>query len=125
MRQYSDLEYLQLSRKDKFLHKLASFFLSIPLGIGHFFIKLWKGIVKGIKALGREFREIGNTFAQGDWKTKTSFLIMGFGNLTRGQILRGLLFLLFEIVFIGYMILSGGYWLSMLPSLGKEGPTET
>ena len=31
---------------------------------------------------------------------------------------------MFEVVFIGYMILAGGYWLSMLPSLGKVGPTE-
>ncbi|MBQ8150577.1 MAG: sugar ABC transporter permease [Clostridia bacterium] len=49
---------------------------------------------------------------------------MGFGNIARGQILRGLLFLVFEVVFIGYMILTGAHWLSMLPSLGKVGPTE-
>ena len=50
--------------------------------------------------------------------------MMGFGNIARGQILRGVLFLLFEIVFIGFMITSGVYWLSMLPSLGKVGPSE-
>ena len=125
MKQYSDLEYLRLSRREKFLYKLLRFLIAIPVGIGHFFAKLWNGIIAGVKAVGREIADICSTFAHGDWKTRTSFVVMGFGNLARGQILRGLLFLLFEIVFIGYMVLTGGYWLSMLPSLGKEGPTET
>ena len=124
MKEYSDLEYLRLSKMDRFLHKLARILIGIPLGIGHFFQKIWKAIVAGCRALGREAADIGATFVHGDWKTKTSFLIMGFGNLARGQILRGLLFLLFEIVFIGYMVMAGGYWLSMLPSLGLQGPTE-
>ena len=125
MKQYSDLEYLKLSKGEKFLFKLKKFLLAIPLGIAHFFVRLWKGLLSGLKALGGDLKEIGRTFTEGDWKTRTSFFVMGFGNLARGQILRGILFLLFEIVFIGYMVLSGGYWLSMLPSLGKVGPMET
>ncbi len=122
MKQYSDLEFLKLSKGQKFLYRLKKFFVSIPLGIAHFFMKLWTLLMQGLKAVGRELKDIGSTFVHGDWKTKTSFFVMGFGNLARGQILRGILFLLFEIVFIGYMILSGGKWLSMLPTLGTEGP---
>ena len=87
-------------------------------------IRIFRAIGKGFAALGREIGDICSTFVHGDWKTKISFFIMGFGCLARGQILRGLLFLLFEAVFIAYMVLSGGYWLSMLPSLGKTGPSE-
>ena len=59
----------------------------------------------------------------GNWKTKMSYPIMGFGCFARGQIMRGCLFLLFEVIFIAYMVFfGGGYWLSMLPSLGKQGP---
>ena len=58
-----------------------------------------------------------------DWKTRVSFFLMGFGCLSRGQILRGLLFLLFEVIFILYMVLFGFGWIEMLPSLGKVGPT--
>ena len=39
--------------------------------------------------LGGDLKDIGVTFAQGDWKTKLSFLIMGFGQLLRGQYVRG------------------------------------
>ena len=125
MKTYSDLEFLKLSKGQKALYKIGRFFASIPRGIVHLFAKLWALIQGcGVK-IGREISDIASTFIQGDWKTKLSFLVMGFGCLARGQILRGILFLLFEVVFIGYMVLTGGYWLSMLPSLGKVGPTET
>ena len=124
MKQYSDLEFLKLSRGQKLLYRLQRFLISIPVGIGRFFMKLIRALGKLFAGIGRDLGEIGATFAQGDWKTKTSFFIMGFGNLARGQILRGILFLLFEAVFIAYMVMSGGYWLSMLPSLGITGPSE-
>ncbi len=123
MKNYSDLEYLKLSRMQKFLRRLAGFFISIPLGIWHFIVKCGKGIGRGFAAIGREAKDIGVTFAEGDWKTKISFVIMGFGSIMRGQILRGLMFLVFEAVFIIYMITTGGYWMSMLPSLGLQGPS--
>ena len=89
-----------------------------------FFEKIWAGIKKFFVGIGKGCKDIVTTFVNGDWKTKVSYFVMGFGNITRGQILRGLLFLLFEIVFIVYMVLprGGGYWMSMLPSLGKVAP---
>ena len=52
-----------------------------------------------------------------------SCLIMGFGNLAAGQIIKGLIFLAVEVAFIYYMYNSGLYWLWMLPSLGDT-PTQ-
>ena len=124
MKQYSDLEFLQLSKGKKFLYKLASFFTSIPRGIAGGFRKIglfFKNLGLNIAA---EAKDIAQTFRTGDYKTKLSFFLMGFGCLMRGQILRGLMFLLFEAVFIFYMITSGARWLSLLPSLGKVGPRE-
>ena len=98
MKRYSDLEYLRLSKGQKFLYKLESFFAAIPrkllnliLAIGRFFKNIGLGIAK-------EAKDIITTFTQGDWKTKLSYLVMGFGSIARGQILRGILFLLFEII---------------------------
>ena len=83
-----------------------------------------KGIAKFFVGIGKAIADLVTTFIHGDWKTKISYFVMGFGNITRGQVLRGLLFLLMEIVFIVYMVIprGGGYWLSMLPSLGKVAP---
>ena len=125
MTQYSDLEFLKLSKWQKAGYKCARFFTGIPTALLNLLKRIWGGIKGAGLAVKNEAADIWSTFVNGDWKTKLSFLVMGFGNLARGQILRGLLFLLFEVVFIGYMVLAGGYWLSMLPSLGKVGPTET
>ncbi len=68
--------------------------------------------------LGSNIKEIGTTFASGDWKTKLSYLIMGFGPLMRGQIVKGLLFLGAQIAFIAYMVGFGGNYLSKISTLG-------
>ena len=113
MRKLSDLEYLKLSKSRAFMYRLLMFFCAIPSflmhlirGIGHFFVKC-------CIAVKDELVDIGSTFIKGNWAVKLSFLIFGFGNIFYGQVARGLLFLLFEVIFIGYMIVpSGGiYWL--------------
>ena len=64
------------------------------------------------------------SFIRGDIWTKLSAVIMGTGCFARKQIARGVIFLFFEGLFIWYMIYHGAYWISMLPSLGKVGPTK-
>ncbi|MBO2517079.1 MAG: sugar ABC transporter permease [Clostridiales bacterium] len=124
MTKYSDLEYLRLSKGDKFLYRLKCFFSGIPL----FFKNLILAIASAFKKLGlavaHEAADLVNTFKNGSVPTRVSYAVMGFGSFCRGQWLRGLLFLLMEIIFIGYMILAGGYWLGMLPSLGLQGPEQ-
>ena len=55
-----------------------------------------------------------------------SCLIMGFGNLAAGQIIKGLLLLAVEVGFIVFFCLPEGgiHYLSMLPSLGWKPMTE-
>ena len=123
MEKLNDLQYLKLSKWKKFLYKLGMFFTGIPrffknvgIKIGRFF----KNIAIKIKDL---FVDLFTTFKNGDYKTRLSYLIFGFGHLTRGQILRGLFFLFFEALFIFYMIFWGGGWLAKLGTLGTQGPT--
>ena len=122
MKKYSDLEYLRLSKWNKFTYRFLSFFASIPVAIWNGIKNIGLWFKKAGLTIAGEAKDIVQTFIEGDWKTKLSYLVMGFGNIARGQVLRGLLFLLFEVVFIGYMILAGIYWMSMLPSLGVVGP---
>ncbi len=68
--------------------------------------------------LGGDLREIGATFAQGDWKTKLSFLIMGFGQLCRGQIVRGVTFLALELGLLYFTFDFGWPYLTKLLTLG-------
>ncbi|MCH3973393.1 MAG: sugar ABC transporter permease [Oscillospiraceae bacterium] len=55
---------------------------------------------------------------KGDWRTRLSCLVMGFGNLAHRQIVKGLLCLATEIAFICFMVFYGVYRISQLPSLG-------
>ena len=76
--------------------------------------------------LGADLKEIGLSFAEGDWKTKLSFLIMGFGQLCRGQIVRGLAMLALEGGILYYVLSFGWGFLSNIFTLGtvethKEG----
>ena len=116
MKKLNDLEYLKLG-------KMAAFWYSVKLFILSTFPRwLWYSVILGawdfLKKTGRgiknEFVDIGTTFTKGNWAVKLSFFLFGFGNLFYGQVMRGILFLLFEIIFIAYMVIpSGGiHWLS-------------
>ena len=61
---------------------------------------------------------LGKAIKSGDIFTKLSMLIMGLGNIAHKQILKGLCWLAVEAIYIWFMIKSGIYNLSMLPSLG-------
>lgn len=57
---------------------------------------------------------------KGDIATKLSFIICGAGNIIYRQIVKGLLFLGVEALYIYYMITKGLHDISMLPSLGTR-----
>ncbi|RSX53392.1 sugar ABC transporter permease [Bifidobacterium dolichotidis] len=61
-----------------------------------------------------------NALTKGDVWTKLSILVFGLGNIMRKQIVKGLLLFAGEVLFILFMIFSGAYNLSMLPSLGDR-----
>ena len=68
--------------------------------------------------VGYDLKEIGLTFTQGDWKTKISYLVMGFGPLLRKQFLRGIAFLAAEVLFILYLVRFGWRYLQDIGTLG-------
>ena len=124
MKKLTDLEYLRLNTVQRLWYNIVQFFLGIP----QWFVNLGKTIVSKVVAffvgIKNEIVDIVTTFTKGSWKTKVSFLVMGFGNIARGQVMRGLLFLAFEAVFIVYMVTTGSYWLSKFRTLGDVPPGE-
>ena len=69
-------------------------------------------------AHGKGIKEIGVTFAEGDIKTKLSYIIFGLGPILRGQILVGVALLLCEVLFFYYMVAFGWQYLSKFGTLG-------
>ncbi|MBP5279935.1 MAG: sugar ABC transporter permease [Erysipelotrichaceae bacterium] len=113
---------MKLKKTQLFFYRLIHFFKGIPGWFVNLFRSIWSAIKGFFNWLKNDITDLINTFVKGDIKTKLSFLIMGFGSITRGQVLRGLLFLLFEVVFIVYMFTAGFHWLGKLPTLGTQMP---
>ncbi len=57
---------------------------------------------------------------EGGFETKLSMLIMGFGNMMHKQVVKGLVFLAVEVLYLVFMVMSGFHCLAMLPSLGTK-----
>ena len=125
MKKYSDLEYLKLPKWKRLIYTIICVFCGIPSAVVNFFKNAFSAVVGAVKGVGNEIADIWFTFVNGDWKTRVSYLVMGFGSIARGQVLRGILFLAMEIIFIVYMILWGVSWISQLGTLGTLGPVTT
>lgn len=68
--------------------------------------------------LGAQLRFLVMSFKEGDRKTRLSYVLMGFSNLSRGQVAKGLYYLACEVLFIAYMVTSGARSLAGLRTLG-------
>lgn len=82
--------------------------------------RLLKSVAAVPAGVFRWFLFIGRTFGKGDLLTKLSFLILGLSNLLRGQIIKGLFFLLAELIYINYMLTGGVAALAGLKTLGTK-----
>jgi len=119
------IEYKALSPADKVKYKVGEFFSQIPnklsafgKTIANFFKNLIAKIIAG-------FKGYGSRFANGDMATKISYIVMGFGNFTRGQVGKGLAFLAAEILYFIYMANFGLAYLNKFDTLGTVKTTQT
>lgn len=114
------IDYKQLNPFQRFAYKFKEFFKKLPgkvarffKAFGMFFVKLFSGIGKGVA-------NYFTTLVKGDWSTKVSYLIFGVGNMVKGQIIKGCLFLLAEVAYILYMVFFGWEYISKIGTLGVE-----
>ncbi len=70
--------------------------------------------------IGSWFLFFGHSFRKGDLITKLSFLILGLSNLVRGQVIKGLLFLSAELLYLNYMLTTGIGALKGIRTLGTK-----
>ncbi len=118
----NDLLLLSHSKFARFWIKIGIAFKNGFLAVKRFFINLPNLIVAALKKIGSFLATPYYAMRYGDWKTRLSFLIFGFGNLAHKQWLRGFALLLTEIAFILYMTLFGAGYLG---DFGTLGTTET
>ena len=102
------IEYLALPTYKRFLYKLLAFFEAIPKVIWRFLsVTVVRFFAKIGKGIANYFINTYEIFISGDWKTKLSYFVMGFGHLSRKSYIKGFMYLLYEIIFIFFMVSIG------------------
>lgn len=119
------IDYVQLNPFQRAGYKIKNFFINIPKNLAKFFIMLGNFFKKLFLGIGHSFANYGSRFAKGDWATKLSYLVMGVGNASKGQYIKGLLFLLVEIGYAAFLMFFGIDYISKFGTLGtKQGGIE-
>ncbi len=113
-----------MSPPEKFWFNFKAFFRRLPSAFAAFFKAIPKKLYKIWLAFAGIFINVGKAAKNGDWKTRTSFGIMGFGLICRKQYLRGILYLFFEVLFILYLVFFGWKYLAKMGSLGEVARVE-
>lgn len=110
------IEYLALPLYKRIIQRILAFFIAIPYCIGNFFTKRIPNFFIGIyQKIVKVVLNIKHCIVDGDWKTRTSTVVMGFGLMTRRSYIKGCLLFIFELAFIYFAITVG------IPSLLKLG----
>lgn len=110
-------EYMALSPLQRFWYKFTQFIKAIPSGIAKFFCFLGRSIKNVVFGIGKAIANYFVGFVKGDIITKISYVIMGFGNVTRGQIVKGLVFFAIEVLYTLFMVFFGANYLVLFLDL--------
>lgn len=113
------IEYLSLPWYKRILYRIIALLVSIPKAIfGFFKVKLPNFFVGLYHKFIGVFKNIFRFAVDGDWKTRVSFLVMGFGMILRKFYLKGILVLIYQIAFIYFTITTGIPTLIRIGSFG-------
>lgn len=108
-----DFDYYRLTGPQKLLYKIKRGAKGTARGFCNFWVKLAKAIIGFFVGIFNGVCNFFKNWWRGNVLTKISYVIMGTGHIFRGQIVRGLIYLILEILFIAYMIFFGGGYLGM------------
>ncbi|MCQ2801053.1 MAG: sugar ABC transporter permease [Bacilli bacterium] len=119
------IEYLSLSKGQRAIVRVAEGFKNFGLGFVGFFRKLPSKFTKMWMVILSPFYVLKDALINGNWITRANFLVCGFSQLFRKQIARGILYLLYEVVFFWFLFKIGVPNFAKLGTLGEFGPNAT
>ena len=112
------IQFLSLSKGQRFGIKFLDFFKGLGRGIAGFFKRLPHKFMMWGHKLSHPFKVLWDAFIRGTWFTKGNFLVFGFSQLFHREFFRGILYLLYEIVFLWFFFTVGIGYLDKLTTLG-------
>ena len=114
------VEYKQLNPFQRFAFNFKKIMKNLPRNIGRFFKTIGLAIAHFFIGIGKGFKNYGVTFVKGDWATKLSYVVFGFGDIHKGKYYKGILYMLVEAFYVVFMVVFGFEQLYWLPSLGTH-----
>lgn len=112
------IDFTQLHPLRKAIVGARNGIIAFPKNAKEFVFSIGRGILGVFRWIGELLLEIAYALIKGDFRTRTSFFIMGFGNASRGQYCRGFLFFVSQLAYVFYMIFFGSTYLLKLGTLG-------
>lgn len=111
------------------MKKLGLWLGSLCVDVGRAFLNLFVGLAKIIVGIFVGIYKfftvkIFRYFKEDDAFGRLSYIFMGTSSLANRQFVNGFLYIGFEILFIVYMVLQGGFDLYLLSGPGLTGPTD-
>ena len=116
------IQYLSLTKGQRFLVNVGNFFKGFGKGILGFFKGIPLALLKLWHKICIPFRTLKDAWVKGTWFTRGNFLVFGFSQFFHREIFRGILYFLYEVVFIWFLIVLGIPYLSKLGTLGSFSP---
>lgn len=104
----------------KAIYWLFDLVVSMFVSLGHFFKMVGLGVYHGVIGIKDFFKRKAHQFKYNDRSGRLSFIIFGFSSFSHKQYVNGVLFLLFEVVYIVLFSVFGVNALYML-TFGKLG----
>ena len=108
-----DLDYYKLTALQKVGYKCKKLFGNFPQKFVGFWKRLGRKIATFFINIYLNIKDILFAWWHGNGITKASYLVMGLGHVCRGQIVKGIAYMLLEGAFIAYLVLFGGHYLGM------------
>ena len=111
------LDKYRLPWYKKFIFAIGRFFANLGkkfgIGFAGFFVNIYRTLASLVKKAGLFLKDYFVNFVRGNALTKVSYFFLGFGHLFRGQVVRGIIYSVLQILFILCMIFFGGKYLGM------------
>lgn len=114
------IDYMKLNPFQRFWYNFSSSLKAFPKKFLGFFVAIAHLFAKLFVGLGKAVAGYFTRFFKGDWAVKISYLVMGFSNIVRGQIAKGLIFLAIEVGYVAYMVSFGLDKISLFGTLGVK-----
>ena len=113
------IQYLSLTKSQRFVVNVGNFFKNFGKGFVNFFRGLPLKFMRLGYKIAAPFVTLIDAWKKGSWMVRMNFGIFGFYQITHREIARGVLYLLYDIVFIWFLAKMGIPYLAKLGTLWR------